>query len=309
MHRTRAARLALPNLRPATILAELQFAGGAEMYDLLKDLSERPAPFSAYTARALWTDEYVSAQMLKAHLDPSGELASRRPHDIDRLVNWIETHVGLAGKDVTDLGCGPGLYAERMAMHGARVTGLDFSERSLTHARWNAAAKRLPIEYRLADYLTDDLPAGQAVATLIYGDYCVLSPDQRHALLRRIFAMLRPGGHFLFDVFSRPQFGQVEEGFVCERRLMNGFWAEGDYFGFKVTHRYDDLHLALDRYRIVEPGRTRDIYNWLQYFTPDEIVRELAAAGLQLAEVFDLATGGRWIEKSAPFAVLAKKPA
>ncbi|GAA0563748.1 class I SAM-dependent methyltransferase [Rhizomicrobium electricum] len=277
------------------------------MYETLKAFVERPAPFSAYTTPDLWTDEYVSARMLEFHLDPACDLASRRPEAIDALVKWLETHVGLAGKKVTDLGCGPGLYAERMAMHGARITGFDFSQRSLAHARRQAGAKKLAIEYQLGDYLKDALPEGQNLVTLIYCDYCVLSPTQRAALLKRIHAMLRPGGHFLFDVASRPEFGQVEEGFVCERRLMNGFWAEGDYFGFKITHRYEDQYLALDRYQIVEPKRTREIYNWLQYFMPDEIDAELGAAGFETAEVFDISSGGKWITKSAPFGVLARK--
>jgi SAM-dependent methyltransferase len=279
------------------------------MYEILKNLAERPEPFSVYTARELWTDEHVSSHMLQAHLDPETDLASRPPAAIDRIVKWMETHIGLTGKAVTDLGCGPGLYAERMAMHGARVVGLDFSDRALTHARRSATAKRLTIEYRLADYLNDALPDGQNIVTLIYGDYCVLSPDQRHRLLTRIKAMLNPGGYLAFDVFSRPQFGQIEEAFVCARRLMNGFWAAGDYFGVKITHRYDEQYLSLDRYLIVEPNRTRDIYNWMQYFMPQDIAAELTAAGLEPAEIFDLSTGGHWIEKSTPFGVLARKTA
>jgi SAM-dependent methyltransferase len=277
------------------------------MYQRLKDLVERPKPFAVYTAAELWKDVHISARMLEHHLDPSSDLASRKPEAIDRLVRWIEGRLGLAGKTVTDLGCGPGLYAERMAMHGARVTGVDFSARSLAYARQSANAKRLTIAYRLADYLKDDLPAQQDIVTLIYGDYCVLSPGQRRELLGFVRAVLKPGGHFVFDVFSQAQFGQLAEEFLCERRLMNGFWAEGDYFGFKATHLYPELHLALDRYLIVAPERIKDIYNWMQYFAPEEIAAELAAAGFAVAEIFDVDTGKRWLERSAPFGVLAKK--
>jgi hypothetical protein len=120
--------------------------------------------------------------------------------------------------------------------------------------------------------------------------------------------MLKPGGHFVFDVCARPQFGQVEEGFVCERNLMYGFWAEGDYFGFKVTHRYPEQYLGLERYRIVEPQRQRDFFNWTQYFSPSQIEAELKQAGFEVTTIFDLSTGGHWIEKAAPFGVLARKP-
>jgi SAM-dependent methyltransferase len=282
-------------------------AEGGDMYRALEELHKRPEPFSVYTAADLWTDEYVSARMLEFHLDPANDLASRRPEAIDRIVTWLDTRLDLDGKAVCDLGCGPGLYAGRMAMHGARVTGVDFSARSLAYARRSADAKRLAIAYRQADYLKDELPAGQDIVTLIYGDYCVLSPQQRRALLERIRAMLKPGGHFVFDVFSRLQFGQLSEEFRCERRLMNGFWAEGDYFGFKAVHLYPELHLALDRYLIVEPARVREIYNWMQYFTPGEISDELAQAGFDTAEIFDLVAGGRWIEKAEPFGVLARR--
>jgi 2-polyprenyl-3-methyl-5-hydroxy-6-metoxy-1,4-benzoquinol methylase len=279
------------------------------MYEILKQLADKPEPFSAYTAAGLWTDEHVSARMLEYHLDPNSELASRKPEAIDRIVGWMEARLGLAGKAVCDLGCGPGLYTERMAMHGACVTGIDFSQRSLEHARRSAAAKKLPIAYREADYLEAALPAAQDITTLIYGDYCVLSPRQRQGLLASIHAMLRPGGSFLFDVFSRPQFGQCAEEFVCERRLMNGFWAGGDYFGFKVTHLYPEQYLSLDRYLIVEPKRRREIFNWMQYFTPDEVEAELKTAGFETAAIFDLASGGKWIETAAPFGILARKPA
>lgn len=278
------------------------------MYDSLERLLRKPEPFSVYSAHALWGDDYISARMLEFHLDPLSDLASRRPEDIDRFVRWMETHLGLAGKAVCDLGCGPGLYAERMAMHGAHVTGIDLSARSLEHARHVAAARRLPIAYHHADYLAADLPGTQDIVTLIYGDYCVLSPKQRRALLARVLGMLKPGGKFVFDVFSRPQFGQLSEEFVCERRLMNGFWAEGDYFGFKITHLYRETFLALDRYLIAEPKGAREIFNWMQYFAPGEVLAELNEAGFVADEIFDLGSGGRWLERAAPFGVLAKKP-
>ena len=94
------------------------------MYEILKSLAERPEPFSVYTAADLCTDEYVSSRMLEAHLNPVRDQASRAPEALDRVVKWMETHIGLAGQTVTDLGCGPGLYAERMAMAFGRKNGM-----------------------------------------------------------------------------------------------------------------------------------------------------------------------------------------
>jgi hypothetical protein len=38
------------------------------MFEELKKINERPKPFEFYTASDLWTDEYISKQMLSYHL-------------------------------------------------------------------------------------------------------------------------------------------------------------------------------------------------------------------------------------------------
>jgi 2-polyprenyl-3-methyl-5-hydroxy-6-metoxy-1,4-benzoquinol methylase len=52
--------------------------------------------------------------MLCNHLDPETALASRRAQTIERIVAWMDRKIGLSGKSVCDLGCGPGLYTARM---------------------------------------------------------------------------------------------------------------------------------------------------------------------------------------------------
>ncbi len=87
---------------------------------------------------------------------------------------------------------------------------------------------------------------------------------------------------------------------------MNGFWAEGDYFGFLNTFLYDDLKLALDRYLIVEPSRTREIFNWLQYFYPTGISEELTAAGFKVVDIVDALTGEPLQTAPREFVVIAR---
>src|SRR2546428_4852752 len=54
---------------------------------------------------------------------------------------------GFAGKRVLDVGCGGGILAEALAREGARVTGVDPSEKSLAVARAHAGRSRLKIRY------------------------------------------------------------------------------------------------------------------------------------------------------------------
>ena len=83
-----------------------------------------------------WDDEYISKQLLKAHLDTNFEGASRNFNFIEDSVNWIVTVANPANyPKLLDLGCGPGLYAEKFAQKGYKVTGIDFSKRSINYAQ------------------------------------------------------------------------------------------------------------------------------------------------------------------------------
>lgn len=277
------------------------------MYAELADLFRRPEPFSVYTTDRLWTDPHVAKRMLAFHLDGDNDLASRRTASIEAIVGWIDARFDLSGKAVTDLGCGPGLYAIRYAGRGAAVTGLDFSETSLAHARAASASVGLAIDYRKADYHRDAFPSGQDLVTLIYGDYCAMSKARRRSLVTRVREALRPGGTFLFDVFSLAHFAALGEGHEFARRLMGGFWAAGDYFGYRVSFKYAEEAIGLDRYLIVEPDRRTEIYNWMQYFSPASIVAELRAfGGFSSIETVDVLSGGPVADDATQFAVIAR---
>ena len=276
------------------------------MYDILADFLARPAPFAVSTTETLWTDPHIADEMLRFHLDGDSDLASRRTSAIDAFVGWLDRRFPFTGAAITDLGCGPGLYTGRYARRGAVVTGLDFSANSLAYARKAAIASGLSIDYRQADYLRDDLPGDQDLVTLIYGDFCAMAPGNRRLLLGKIKSALKPNGVFVFDVFSTGMLAELSEGTTVETRLMNGFWAAGDYVGLKTTLLYQDEAIGLDRYLIATPDRTFQVYNWMQYYTPASIIDEVLAAGYSSVEIADFRTGGSWSGGATAFAVIAR---
>src|SRR5512133_2053773 len=124
------------------------------IFSALADFQKNDAVFSRYTNLQLWNDPWISKRMLEAHLDPEGDAASRKPRFIDESAAFIAKRFGLGeGRSVVDFGCGPGLYAMRLARTGARVTGIDLSENSLSYARAAAQREGLPIRYLQGDYL------------------------------------------------------------------------------------------------------------------------------------------------------------
>lgn len=252
------------------------------MYGLLYDISKRPEPFSRYTVKELWTRPHLAQQMLTYHLSQDTDLASRRFDSIDRVVEWIDAQLDLSEKSVCDLGCGPGLYAQRFASKGARVTGVDFSTHSLDFA--NAQGPQA-IRYIEADYLADDLPTGFDVVTLIYTDLCALSAEKRKKLLGRMRRILNPGGHIVLDVAGIGSFANKEEMTIIEPNLMGGFWSATDYVGIQRVFVYPENYLSLDHYLIVQPNEAWQIYNWTQHFSPASIEKELHNAGFKIDEM------------------------
>ena len=276
------------------------------MFDLFTDLATRPACFSVLTAHTLWTDPHLAEQMLRFHLDPETPLASRAPAEIDEAVAWLNELVGLAGKRVVDLGCGPGLYASRFCKQGAVATGMDWSKSSLAHARAQAAREGQQIDYLLADYTRDPLPQSTDLFTLIYCDFCALSPSQRHRLLKKIRAALSSGGLLAMDVHGTPYFDSFQEKTLIERRLMGGFWSANDYVGVKQSIRYPAEQVTLDRYLIVEPDRLWSVFNWLQTFSPNSLQEELTAAGFTIRHLSAGFTGAEPTSASELICVLAE---
>jgi len=261
------------------------------MYELLQDIAQRPEPFSRYTTMELWTRPHLAQQMLSFHLNQETDLASRRFEIIDQVVNWIDSQLHLSGKSMCDLGCGPGLYAQRFSDKGADVTGVDFSALSLEYADLKAKENEQSIRYIHADYLVDDLPTGFDIVTLIYTDLCVLSPEQRTILLGRMREMLNADGKIVIDVAGMGLLTGKEECTLIDDQLMNGFWAKGDYVGIQRTFVYPDERLSLDRYLIVEPNETWQIFNWYQHYTPESLQAELRRAGFADVEMVGDLTG------------------
>lgn len=278
------------------------------MFEELEKINERPEPFQFYTASDLWTDEHTSKQMLSFHINEAIDVSSRNAGFINRSVEWIVSMFNV-GRDtgIADFGCGPGLYAARLAKHGANVTGIDFSVRSIEYAKDVAARERLNIVYVNRNYLEFETEDRFDLALMIMCDFCALSPEQRKGLLSKFHNILKPGGSVLLDVYSLSAFEQREETASYEVNQLNGFWSPDKYYGFLNTFKYDEEKVVLDKYTIIEPERTRQVYNRLQYFAPEDLEREFTEAGFSVKEFYSDVAGTPYDRKSNEFAVIANK--
>ena len=278
------------------------------MFEEIEKINERPKPFQFYTASDLWADEHTSKQMLSFHLNEAIDVSSRNAEFINRSVEWIASVFNI-GRDtrIADFGCGPGLYATRLAKRGAYVTGVDFSGRSIGYAKEIATREQLNISYVKQNYLEFETEDRFDLVLMIMCDFCALSPTQRKGILSKFYGILKPGGSVLLDVYSLSAFEQREEIATYEVNQLNGFWSPNKYYGFVNTFKFDEEKVVLDKYTIVETERTRTVYNWLQYFAPENLEKEFIEAGFSIEGLYSDVAGTPYDRKSNEFAVIATR--
>lgn len=270
------------------------------MYGALRPWLKRPTLYEKTPTR-FWNDPHISLGMLEAHLDSSTEAASRKPAFIDRSAAWIASLLP-AGALLLDIGCGPGLYASRLSALGLRVTGLDFSERSIAYAGEHDPASR----YVVQDYLTMEYDAKFDMVILIWCDYGALIPADRANLLRRVHRALKPGGLFLLDVFTPRYYAGRAEDTSWALHKAGGFWSPEPYLLLTAEYFYD-VNIGVLRHLVVEEGAIKEYNIWNTCFTPKRLCAELGAHGFVDVALFANVAGDPFTEDSITLCVLARR--
>jgi SAM-dependent methyltransferase len=214
-----------------------------------------------------WDDEHISSQMLQAHLDPRHDAASRRPETIDRTAAWLAEVMRLRpGDRLLDLGCGPGLYCTRFAQRGVRVTGIDYSRRSISYARQQALSLGLPIDYICRNYLEIEFEQQYDAAVLIFGDICTLPDPDRDRLLSKIYRALVPGGRFAFDVMTPANRDVIAQPAAWAVEPA-GFWRDVPYLLLEQTLEYPgDIYLTR-HFVLAESGDLAEYRIWNRLYS------------------------------------------
>lgn len=124
-------------------------------------------------------------------------------HQLNPLrLNYIDSRISLAGKQVLDVGCGGGILSESMAQRGAQVLGIDLAEKSLQVAQLHALETNVQIEYRCVavEALAQEKPQAFDVVTCM--EMLEHVPDPA-SVVRACAALVKPGGHVFFSTLNR----------------------------------------------------------------------------------------------------------
>jgi SAM-dependent methyltransferase len=118
-------------------------------------------------------------------------------HHLLRLVDFDAWR----GRTVLDAGCGAGVEVVRFARGGARVIGLDLSERAIELAAKNLTAQSLTAALVVGD--AESLALASESVDFVYAHGLVqYAADDRRAVAE-CYRVLRPGGTAIFQVYNR----------------------------------------------------------------------------------------------------------
>jgi len=208
---------------------------------------------------------------------------------------------GVTSGLIVDLGCGSGHWARELNRAGYRVLGIDQSPSMIRLARKKAPAAK----FHVASFHAVPLPPCDGVTSI--GECLNYRFDKRNGrramarLFRRVYAALRPGGVFIFDLAGPGR---------MTTKVPQAHWKEGSDWAVLVSSQADSRDRFLTR-RIIAFRKAGRLYrrseeiHHLELYRPADLVQALVQCGFQCRA---LSAYGRFRLPPGMAAIVAIKP-
>jgi SAM-dependent methyltransferase len=278
----------------------------------LLDLIKRACPPEPWAEgdNIPWYEPGFSARMLREHLTQAHDAASRRAMIIDRHVEWIhQALLGAHPSHILDLGCGPGLYSNRLARLGHQCVGIDYSPASIAYAQAEAESEGLACRYELADLREADLGTNNDLAMLIFGELNVFPADRATDLLTRIGGALRLGGTLLLEIHTFAAVRELGAGSTSWRTADAGLFSDEPYLCLTEHFWHSEASAATTRHYVIDTasgGVTRYAQSF-QAYTEEEYSALLRRCGFTTMTVFRSLTGSSDHEQPGMLVIVARR--
>lgn len=256
--------------------------------NLLDIVHRTPVPEAwAEGEKIPWDDPGFSHRMLAEHLSQAHDHASRRAETIETHVAWIH-NVVLEGRSarILDLGCGPGLYTERLARLGHSCVGIDFSPAAIDYA--TTAARGLDCAYHLGDIREADYGREFDLVMLIFGEFNVFRRTDAQSILARSRQALVDGGRLLLEVHTVEAVQRIGTVASAWRTAERGLFSDRPHLRFEESFWDERQRVATERYFIVD-AETAAVTRYaqsMQAYTDDEYRSMLRDGSFALRDIF-----------------------
>ena len=262
-----------------------------------------------------WNEPGFSQRMLAEHLSQVHNAASRRFGLIDQHVAWIHQHVlGARPARILDLGCGPGLYLNRLAQSGHSGTGIDFSPASIAYARATAETAGFGVLYRLDDLRTAEFWGPSEphydLAQLLYGEFNTFRLADAQAILRKAHGALRAGGFLLLEPSTFASIHALGTPRPSWYTAQAGLWSDRPHIVLQDNAWDGEQCAAVERYTIIDAATGALVQHAMttRAFEEDDLADLLKAVGFANITVYPSLLGRADDEHAGFYAVLAQKP-
>jgi 2-polyprenyl-3-methyl-5-hydroxy-6-metoxy-1,4-benzoquinol methylase len=245
---------------------------------------------------------------------PWRDPAFRRQQIISEHVDWLHREV-LEGRPsrILDLGCGPGLYTERLARLGHTCVGVDFSPAAIKYARTAACREALACEYIEEDLTVAEFGRSFDFAMFLFGELNAFPAAQAKAILRKTWNALAPGGQILLELFDMRFLIELGAAPKVTNTIRSGVFSAQPYTRTTERRWFAESKAVVERHIITDLAtRAATTYaNTLQAYTQQEYESLLRACGFFAVSVLpslgNAAAGAK--AQHGLCALLSRKPA
>lgn len=276
----------------------------------LRDLMSRSLPPIPWTEgdNISWNDPEFSERMLQEHLSQSHDLATRRASIVDAQVEFIHASIlGARTVRILDLGCGPGMYAHRLARLGHHCDGIDFGPASIRYARQVSESEGLGCQFLCSDLRRTSFKTGYGLVMMIYGQFNVFRRTDARDLLQRAHDALTSGGRILLEVQTEELLRSAGSAAATWYTSNRSVFSDRSHLVLNERFWDEESRSSTERWYIVdlESGTVARQALSCEAYSIEELSRLLSDTGFRRIEAFPILKGSP--QDSPMFAIVASK--
>jgi len=174
--------------------------------------------------------------------------------------NYFKNKIGnLIDLNLLDIGCGGGLLSEEFAKKGAKVTGIDISEKSLNAAKNHALENNLTIDYKIG--YAENIPAKKKIFDVVVCADCLEHVDNLEKVISEVSRVLTDNGFFCYDTINRTLLSKISVDWIANWVL-----------------RWQNRHLNVTE-------KNYAVHDWEKFIKPIELYQLLDKHNLKNKEI------------------------